>query len=107
MATWFFNHPNHAVMNILKKPIITEKSMDLVGWGCYTFEVDRRANKNQIKEAVEKLFQVDVLKVKTAVIKGRTRKVGRRRREVKGKSGKKALVFLKKGQKIDVFEKGK
>lgn len=89
---------------IFKKPIITEKSMIEKAQNRYTFEVDTRASKGQIKKAAEEAFGVEVISVKTAKIAGKRRRVGRFRREVKKPDRKKAIIELKKGQKIDLFE---
>ncbi len=89
---------------ILKKPVITEKTTELLKQGYYAFEVDRRANKNQIKEAVEKLFGVEVETVKTLKRKGKTKRRGRRWVEVKLPDKKLAYIKLKKGH-IDLFPK--
>lgn len=92
--------------HIIKKPIITEKSTRLVAENRYTFQVDKRATKPQIKEAVESFFDVHVIGVKTANIPGQTRRVGRIRRSVKLPGFKKASVEVKKGEKIKGFEVG-
>jgi large subunit ribosomal protein L23 len=89
---------------IIKKPVITEKTIKAMQDGCYVFVVDKRANKHQIKEAVEKIFEVKVEGVRTIKIKGKKRRVGRLRGEVSLPSFKKAVVKLKKGQKIDLLE---
>lgn len=81
--------------------------MNLASQGFYTFNVDRRAKKHQIKNAIEEQYKVDILEVKIILMKGKSKKVGRTRREVKGKPWKKAIIKVKKGQKIEVFEKGK
>jgi len=88
--------------DILLKPIVTEKSMGLMEEDKYTFLVDKRANKIEIKKAVEELFKVTVLDVKTMVVKGKIKRVGR----FTGKTPdrKKAVVTLKSGDKIAVFE---
>lgn len=92
---------------VIKKPHITEKSMRLVAENKYTFLVNLGADKKIIKKAIEKAFKVNVLGVKTIKIKGKKRRVGRfRRKEKKMPDIKKAIVQLKKGQKIDVFETG-
>lgn len=92
---------------ILIKPIITEKSMKDASLGWYTFSVNRAANKKEIKKAVEDQFKVNVLMVKTQTVKGKTKRVGRRRQEVKGSPWKKAIVKLGAEQKIDLFEVSK
>lgn len=88
----------------LIRPIITEKSMLQTAANKYTFEVDVNANKNQIKEAVEKTFAVEVVSVETTKVSGKRRRIGRLRREIRKTDSKKAIVKLKPGQKIDLFE---
>jgi len=89
--------------DIIIRPIITEKTMSLVEKKVqYTFEVDKKANKIQIKNAVEKAFSVQVVAVNTINVRPKAKKVGKH-------SGlkpayKKAVVTLKAGQTIDVFE---
>ncbi|MFH1841039.1 MAG: 50S ribosomal protein L23 [Candidatus Shapirobacteria bacterium] len=87
---------------IIKKPVITEKTMKLASTGWFTFEVDLRANKNQIREVVAEAFKVKVMEVKTARQKGKEK-----RRRSGGTSRKpdrkKAIVKLAPGQKIDLF----
>ena len=90
--------------NILKKPIITEKSLTDASNGVFTFEVVRQANKDQIKEAVESFYKVDVVTVRTTLTAGKRYRVGKRRSEKVGTRTKKARVQLAKGQKIDLFE---
>lgn len=87
--------------DILKKPLITEKSMDLVGENKYTFIVDLNSNKIEIKRAVEELFKVKVDKVHTIRYKGRLKRV--RGRIGRTAAYKKAIVTLKEG-KIEIFE---
>jgi large subunit ribosomal protein L23 len=90
---------------ILRRPVVTEKSnfqSDVLGQ--YTFEVDRRANKKQIKDAVETVFSVTVERVRVINMPAkRVRRYGRR--EVVRKSGwKKAVVTLVPGDRIEFFE---
>lgn len=93
------------IKDILKEPVITEKSILATALNNYTFKVDVGANKLQIKQAVEKLFKVEVLKVRTIKVKGKTKRVGKRRNNlIKASSWKKAIVTLKEGDKIDIFE---
>lgn len=87
--------------DILKKPLITEKSMDLVGENKYTFIVDLNSNKIEIKRAVEELFKVKVDKVHTLRYKGKVKRV--RGRIGRTSAYKKAIVTLKEG-KIEIFE---
>ncbi|HQD76701.1 MAG: 50S ribosomal protein L23 [Peptococcaceae bacterium MAG4] len=88
--------------DVLKKPLITEKSTSLLEDNKYTFEVDPRANKTEIKQAVQTIFKVKVEKVNTIRIKGKTKRV----RNIPGKTPdrKKAIVTLRKGDKIEIFE---
>ncbi|MCL6476835.1 MAG: 50S ribosomal protein L23 [Peptococcaceae bacterium] len=88
--------------DIIKKPLITEKSMDLVGENKYTFIVDLNSNKIEIRKAVEELFKVKVEKVHTIRYKGRMKRV--RGRMGRTPDYKKAIVTLKAGDKIEIFE---
>jgi large subunit ribosomal protein L23 len=87
---------------VLKKPIVTEKATRVMGEGNhYTFLVDRRASKDQIKRAVEQMYGVQVIGVRTV-----NRKAGQRRLKygwVRPGVTKKALVRLPEGQTIEVF----
>lgn len=88
---------------VIDRPLITEKNTFLVGEGKYTFKVATKANKAQIKDAVEKIFKVLVADVNVMNVRGKERGVGRR----KGVSPnwKKAIVTLKPGQRIeDIYE---
>ncbi len=89
---------------VLRKPLLTEKSNNLkADRNIVCFEVDRRANKIQIKEAVEKMFGVKVENVTTATVHGKTRRMGR---SIGRKPDwKKAFVKIKEGEKkIEFFE---
>ncbi len=89
--------------HIIKRPVITEKSTDLRELGNYVvFEVDKRATKPQIKKAVEELFNVRVISVKTMIVPGKVKRLGRSVGRVP--SWKKAIVKLKEGDKIEFFE---
>ena len=90
--------------NIIIRPIITEKSMADAEKGKFTFEVAKNANKDVIKMAVEKIFDVHVLAVATTIVKGRSKRAGSRRIEVKESPWKKARVALKAGEKIGLFD---
>jgi len=92
--------------DIILKPIISEKSMKLVPSGTFTFAVSRYADKKIIKEAIEKAFSVHVVSVATTVVKGKKRRVGVRRTEKPDSVWKRAIVALKKGEKIGLFEPG-
>jgi large subunit ribosomal protein L23 len=87
-------------------PIITERSMALVKQGKFSFKVARSANKEAIKKAVKAQFNVDPVSVETVVQKGKTQRVGMRRTEKRQEAYKKAVVTLKSGQKIDIFDLG-
>lgn len=88
--------------DIIIKPVVTEKSMDLLADNKYTFIVDKKANKTEIKGAIEHIFNVEVEKVYTMNIKGKPKRMGRF--EGKRPDRKKAIVALKAGQKIRLFE---
>ena len=90
------------MLNIIKKPLVTEKNTILNAVGVYVFEVDRKATKVDIKNAVEKSFQVKVDSVNTAVCRGRSKR--NRFGQSKVKYWKKAMVKLKDGEKIALFE---
>lgn len=88
---------------IVKRPLITEKGMMAnESHNTVVFEVDRRANKMQIKQAVESLFQVKVVRVNTLNIQGKKKRV--RFREGKRPDWKKAYVTLQEGDTITFFE---
>lgn len=90
---------------ILRRPIITEKSSYLSKLGQYVFEVDPNATKNQIKEAVEAIFEVDVVRVNVVNVPPRRSRRPRSRRVLVRRSGiKKAVVTLAEGQRLPVFE---
>ncbi len=92
--------------SIIISPIITEKSMKASEGGKYSFVVAVSASKTAIKQAVEDLFKVNVIRVQTSILKGRQKRNGPRRIEVTESSLKKAIVKLKKGEKIGLFEPG-
>ncbi len=87
---------------ILRRPVITEKNTDLMEQNKYVFEADKRANKAQIKSAVEKAFKVTVISVNVATASSKPRGYGRLRGN--RPSWKKAIVTLSKGDKIEIFE---
>ena len=88
---------------IIKKPLITEKStIQKEAHNQLTFEVDRKSNKVEIRRAVEKVFNVQVVDVRTMQMRGKRKRFGRtmgRRRH-----WKKALVTLAKGEHVEFFE---
>jgi large subunit ribosomal protein L23 len=87
---------------VLQRPLITEKNSVLQAQGKYAFKVAEEANKEQIRQAVEKAFKVTVTGVNVMTVPGKRRRL--RGREVMGPSWKKALVTLKPGDKIELFE---
>lgn len=92
-----------APQDIIIKPIITEKSMDGLQTGKYTFKVAKDANKIEIADAIEKLFDVEVAKVCTINCNGRTKRVGRFVGKIA--NWKKAIVTLAEDSKsIEFFD---
>jgi large subunit ribosomal protein L23 len=87
---------------VIRRPIVlTEKSNLLRGTNQVVFEVSRDANKVQIRDAVQKLFNVKVTSVNTLVMRGKDRRMGRG--YAKMQNWKKAIVTLKEGESIDFF----
>jgi len=93
-------------MNVIIGPLITEKSMIDAGNGKFTFRVVKTANKTEIKKEVEKNFSVNVTHISTSILKGKSTRVGMRRTEKLLSNTKKAVVTVKKGEKIGLFELG-
>ncbi|MFZ5917235.1 MAG: 50S ribosomal protein L23 [Chloroflexota bacterium] len=92
------------IYEVIKRPIVTEKSNTLADLlGQYTFEVDRRANKHLVKQAVEQIFDVQVQGVRVVNIKPKRGRYGRRQ-VVREPAWKKAIVTLAPGQKLEMFE---
>ncbi len=87
---------------IILRPLITEKAQLLTQLNKYAFEVDKRANKMQIKEAVEVAFSVSVREVNTCTMKGKRKRYGRGVTNMP--NWKKAIVTLAPGEKIELFE---
>ena len=89
--------------DVIKKPVLTEKSYDHLPGKTYTFEVDRRANKVEIRKAVEEVFGVKVARVNTMNAEGKLRRQGAHIGRVASK--KKAYVTLQKDSKgIEFFD---
>ena len=86
-------------LEIIKAPLVTEKSTDEKQKGKYTFLVSEKATKTEIKEAIEKIFKVEVVSISTLNIKTKKKRVGR----YTGRTnrGKKAIVTLKDGMTIE------
>ncbi|MEA3441903.1 MAG: 50S ribosomal protein L23 [Chloroflexota bacterium] len=87
---------------VLRRPLVTEKATLLQESNKYAFQVASTVNKLQIKEAVEQAFKVKVAEVNVMTMPGKTRRMGKR--EVTSSSWKKAIVTLKPGYKITLFE---
>jgi large subunit ribosomal protein L23 len=87
---------------VIKRPLVTERSVDMAEEGIYSFEVDRDANKLEIREAIEAIFKVSVVGVNTLRVHRKQR--GRGRFAGYTQVSKKAIVRLKPGDKIDIFE---
>lgn len=90
--------------NPIVKPLITEKTIAFAKDSKYTFIVNIKSDKKSIANAVEKAFGVKVVSVLITLIKGRTKRVGKKRNEININAIKKAVVKLAEGQKIDLFE---
>ncbi|MBM6756003.1 50S ribosomal protein L23 [Collinsella tanakaei] len=86
---------------IIIRPIVSERSYSMMEENKYTFEVHKDANKYQIKDAVEEIFNVKVVRVNTMSVKPKTKRV----RYIAGKtrSWKKAIVTVAEGQSIEIF----
>lgn len=91
------------VYDVLVRPVVTEKSVIGSESGQYTFEVDMRANKLQIKDAVETAFNVTVHDVNVMVMPAKITRRGKRE-IMRHNKWKKAVVTLKPGDRIQVFE---
>lgn len=87
---------------VLRRPIITEKSTMLASQGKYVFEVDVHANKPQIREAVQRAFDVTVTAVNTSMVRGKMKRFGRRMGQQA--SWKKAVVSVAAGDSIELYE---
>lgn len=87
---------------IVKRPLITEKSTKLVEEGKYTFEVMQGVNKVEVKKAIEEVFKVNVVKINIINVRKKERRVGKY--EGFRPAVRKAIVTLAKGQTLDVFE---
>jgi large subunit ribosomal protein L23 len=87
---------------IIIRPLVTEKNTNLMSLNKYSFEVDRKANKLQIKQAIETIFNVGVTKVHTMNVRGKLRRRGREFGYTR--DWKKAIVTLAEGDRIEIFE---
>ena len=90
--------------DVILRPVVSEKSYALLDEGIYTFIVDPRANKVEIRQAVESLFNVQVVKVNTLNRKGKRKRNRRSFTFGKRPDTKRAIVTLAEGQRIPLFE---
>lgn len=91
------------IEQILVKPLLTEKaSIETEKTNRYVFQVLTKSNKYQIKNAVEAMFDVKVVDVKTAILPGKVKRAGRHTK--KTSSWKKAYIKVQDGQKIELFK---
>ena len=91
----------NSVYNVIIRPVVSERTFDLMGQNKYTFEVAKDAPKEEIRDAVEKIFNVHVVKVNTVNVKPKNKRV----RLVQGKTRtwKKAIVTIAEGESIEIF----
>ena len=92
----------NSAYNVIIRPVVSERSFDLMEQGKYTFEVAKTAPKEEIAAAVEKLFGVHVVKVNTMHVRGKKKRL---RYSTPGttRSWKKAIVTLAEGESIEIF----
>jgi len=96
---------NLDIYDIIRYPLVTERSTDLrENLNKIVFIVNPRANKHQVKKAVEETLKVKVARVNIMNVEGKRKRLGRF--EGKKPDSKKAIVTLKKGEKLDIFEGG-
>ena len=91
----------NSAYEVIIRPVVSERSYDLMEQGKYTFEVARKAPKEEIAEAIEKLFGVHVVKVNTMWVKPKNKRV--RYQTGKTRTWKKAVVTIAAGEQIEVF----
>ncbi|MEX0620246.1 MAG: 50S ribosomal protein L23 [Solirubrobacterales bacterium] len=87
---------------VIVRPVISEKTYALIAAGKYTFRVDDRAHKFEIKDAVEQAFGVEVVKVRTSKVRSKPKRRGLH--SGRSRSWKKAVVELAPGETIELFE---
>ena len=90
--------------DVIKQPVVSEKSYALLDTNAYTFEVHRDANKIEVRQAVEELFGVKVVKVNTLNRKGKRKRNRRSGTYGSRPASKRAVVTLVDGDRIDLFE---
>jgi large subunit ribosomal protein L23 len=90
--------------DVILEPVVSEKSYNLLDEGAYTFKVHPDANKIEIRQAIESIFDVRVLKVTTANRKGKRKRNRRAMTFGRRADTKRAIVTLAEGDRIDLFE---
>ena len=91
----------NSVYNVIIRPVVSERTFDLMGQNKYTFEVAKDAPKEEIRDAVEKIFNVHVTKVNTMNVRGKMKRV--RYQAGMTRSWKKAVVTVAEGESIEIF----
>jgi large subunit ribosomal protein L23 len=94
------------ITQILIRPYITEKTMQLAQTGWFSFVVALYANKAEIAKEVANMYTVTVIGVRTSVVTGKMKRTGKRQQPTQKPTWKKAMVQLKAGQTIDAFQIG-
>ena len=92
--------------NVIIRPVISERSMSEAKIGKFTFAVSEKSSKTDVKNAVQKAFGVTVVGIATTRVKGKKKRYGQRRTETTLPSWKRAVVKVKKGEKIALFDVG-
>lgn len=90
---------------VIIKPIVTEKSMQLAGIGQYVFEVALSASDGQVIREIKSLYNVDATQVRSSILPGKKRRIAKTQRFKKTSKRKKVMVTLKEGQKLDLMPK--
>jgi large subunit ribosomal protein L23 len=92
------------MIDIIKRPVVTEKAMKLGHLRQYVFEVNPNANKIEIKKAIESMFEIDVISIRTTRVKPKVKSRFTRKGLMRGKTilRKKAYITVKEGQSIDL-----
>lgn len=88
---------------VIRKPLVTEKSMKKQEKGVYTFIVEKTANRPEIKRAIEMAFKVKVSRVRTQIVKGKRKRMKNMLMQGQRKDWKKAYVTLEEGQRLDII----
>ncbi len=89
---------------VVYQPLLTEKTLLLARGGWFSFVADKASTKQEIAQSIASLYGVKVTQVRTAIMHGKMRRVGKRQAAKRMADWKKAMVRLGEGQKIDAFE---